>query len=262
MRGRGVTRLRTPAAIARRRVVHAAAVVGVTAPVLLAAARWPLWWTEIAPEQTAMTWLQSVVLVVAATGAALLGLSRCGRTWYVLSAGLTGLAVDERFALHERLRDGVLAPRGVTVPFLPWVAAGDFLLLGCAVAGLAVLPRVIRVLRADRLALRALLVGVALAAVAVGADSIDPSTWTPAQERVQQTLEECVELASGLSLLTAVLLRLLGRLMPAGQGRSQGGQGRSNVATTGAWSDSGNLSSSANAADSSCSNSLWISEPR
>ena len=36
----------------------------------------------------------------------------------------------------------------------------------------------------------------------------------------------------------------------------------SKVATTGAWSDSGNLRSTANAADSSCSTSLWISEPR
>jgi hypothetical protein len=43
-------------------------------------------------------------------------------------------------------------------------------------------------------------------------DSIDPATWTLAQERVQQSLEECIELASGLSLLAVVLLRLLALL--------------------------------------------------
>ena len=37
--------------------------------------------------------------------------------------------------------------------------------------------------------------------------------------------------------------------------------GRSKYATTGAWSLSGYFTSTANAADSSCRSSLWISEP-
>ena len=176
---------------ARRGVVLTSISIGILAPVILAGARWPLWWTDIAPEQTPMTWLQSVVLVVAAVAAALAEVAArvrgidSHRRWLIVVAGFSLLAVDERFAIHERVRDGVLAPRGISVPFLPWVAPGDFLLLGLAVAG------------------------VTMAAVAVGVDSINPASWTVAQERVQQTLEECVELASGLSLLTAVLLRLL-----------------------------------------------------
>lgn len=236
---------------ARRQVVRAAAAVALAAPALLAAARWPSWWAWIAPEQTPMTWLQSVTLVLAAagallvahvlaltddsaaapvavavddlqvdvrdrapasaTGAATPGGSPVGaRTWRLLAAGLAGLAVDERFALHERLRDGVLAPRDVTVPFLPWVGPGDFLLLAVGVVGLAVLPVVLRALGPDAGARRALLVGVALAVVAVGMDSIDPSSWTTGAERVEQTVEEVIELASALSLLCAVGLRLLG----------------------------------------------------
>ena len=42
-----------------------------------------------------------------------------------------------------------------------------------------------------------------------GLDSVDPSTWSVEAERVQQSLEEVLELASGLALLGAVLLRLV-----------------------------------------------------
>lgn len=174
-----------------------------------------------------MTWLQSVVLVLAAAVSLLIAYviamagepsasetstARDRTAWWVLAAGLGALAVDERFALHERVRDGVLAPREITVPFLPWVAAGDFLLLAVALVGLALLPMVWRALAADAAARTALAVGVGLAVVAVGMDSIDPATWTIRGERVQQTAEEVIELASGLALHAAVTLRLLGLL--------------------------------------------------
>jgi hypothetical protein len=209
----------SPSAVrARRRLVVALSAIWIMAPLLLMAARWPSWWSWIAPEQTPMTWLQSVVLVVAAAASLLVAyvLQLAGErkvtAWWVLAAGFGVLAFDERFAVHERVRDGVLAPRGVAVPFLPWVAAGDFLLLVAGLVGLALLPMVWRALRADRGALIALVVGVGLAVVAVGMDSIDPSTWTTQAERAEQTAEEVVELASGLALLAAVALRLLGLL--------------------------------------------------
>jgi hypothetical protein len=206
---------------ARRLVVAALVALWLVAPALLMVARWPQWWAWVAPEQTPMTWLQSVVLVLASASALLLAhLLRLTGTarptaWWVLAVGFAALAVDERFAIHERVRDGFLAPRGVTVPFLPWVAPGDFLVLGLAVAGLAVLPLVWGAVRDDPGARAALLLGVGLAVVAVGMDSVDPSTWTVAAERVQQTAEEVVELGSGLALLATVVLRLLTSLQPA-----------------------------------------------
>jgi hypothetical protein len=165
-----------------------------------------------------MTWLQSVVLVLAAAGCALIAFvsfrvaAPGARVWWVLAAGFLVLAVDERFALHEWLRDGVLAPRDVGVPFLPWVAPGDFLLLVAGLIGLAILPFIWRALRPDPGARRALVVGVILAAAAVGMDSVDPATWSITQERVQQTAEEVVELGGALALLAAVTLRVLGLL--------------------------------------------------
>lgn len=203
---------------ARRSLVVTLTAVWVTAPLLLMAARWPSWWSWIAPEQTPMTWLQSVTLVLAAAGSMLVGyilrLSGAGdlTAWKVLAAGCAALAFDERFAIHERVRDGVLAPRGVAIPFLPWVAPGDFLLLAVGLVGLALLPMVWRAMRTDRGASHALLLAVGLAVVAVGMDSVDPSTWTIQAERVEQTAEEAIEFASGLAFLAAVALRLLGLL--------------------------------------------------
>ena len=203
---------------ARRALVVTLGAVWLVVPALLMVAKWPEWWTWIAPEQTPMTWLQSVVLVLAAAGALITGyllhLTGTDRptTWWVLAAGFGALAVDERFALHERVRDGFLAPRGVSVPFLPWVAPGDFVVMLIALVGLALLPMVWRAVQADVGARTALVLGVALAVIAVAGDSIDPSMWTTQAERVEQTGEEVVELASWLALLASVGLRMLGLL--------------------------------------------------
>lgn len=205
---------------ARRRLGAGLIVAGVLAPLLLAAAQWPSYWLWIASEQTPMTWLQSVVLVLAAATsllvAVLLRLRDASRSerlpWLLLAAGFAALAVDERFALHERIRDGFLAPRGVRIPLLPWVAPGDFLVLLIALSGLALLPRVLRALAPDRSARRLFVLGVVLASAAVATDSIDPSTWSVAAERLQQSLEEVVELCAGLAMLGGVALRLLALL--------------------------------------------------
>lgn len=201
----------------RRGLVALAALVAILAPVLLALAGGGRWWSYIAPEQTPMTWLQSVVLVVtgvvALQCAYLVGHHGEGRrawgAWALLGAGFLALALDERFAIHERVRDRVLAPRDITIPFLPWVGPGDFLMLVVALCGLAALPLLWRAVAADRGARNAFLTGVLLAGMAVGMDSIDPATMSVAVERLEQTLEECVELAAALAFLTAAGLRFL-----------------------------------------------------
>jgi hypothetical protein len=217
----------------RRRVVLALVLVAVAWPALLVAGRWPLWWAWIASEQTPMTWLQSVTLVLAGaaallTGAvlAVAGVPARGRwVWWALGGGLGGLALDERFALHERVRDGYLAPRGISAPLLSWVAPGDFVVMGVAVAGLLLLPFVWAAVAPDGAARRALVVGVLLGVVAVALDSVDPALWTPAQERLQQTCEEVVELASGLALLACTTLRLLGAIAGLGHDSALDGEG-------------------------------------
>jgi hypothetical protein len=156
-----------------------------------------------------MTWLQSVALALAAGACALAAVLLGDRWWLLLAAGLTELTLDERFAIHERLRDRVLAPHHISVPFLPWVAPGDFLLLIYAIAGLLLLPRSWHLFKRDPWSRRLLLLAAVLAAAAVGFDSINPADWTVVQERFEQSLEECAELATDLFVLAAIVLRLI-----------------------------------------------------
>ncbi|QBF45046.1 hypothetical protein [Janibacter limosus] len=200
---------------ARGAVVAALTVTGLVVPALLFVAQYPRWWVWIAQEQVPMTWFQSVALVLA--GAVSLLAWFVSRTadvtprsgFALLAVGFAALAFDERFAVHERVRDGVLAPRGVRLPLLTWIAPGDFLLVLVAACGLLLLPLVLRTIRVDRWARTLFGIGVALSLVAVGTDSIDPGSWSVGAERVQQSLEECIELWAGLSYLGAVTLRLM-----------------------------------------------------
>jgi hypothetical protein len=186
----------------------AAVVVG------LLAGPWPRWWLWIAPEQTPMTWLQSMLLVLC--GFVCLLLAAHGwlagddephpqRMFLCLAAGFAWLALDERFALHERARDRVLAPRGLEVPLLAWVGPGDFVLIGYAVAGLAVLRGVLRALRSDPRARRLFVAGVVCAVIVVAVDSVDVRSMSRGVERTEQTVEEIVELASDTLFLLALL---------------------------------------------------------
>lgn len=190
----------------------------IAVPGLLALAQYPQWWVWIAQEQVPMTWFQSVTLVVAGVIAGIgwlvarLSERRPRAGLAVLAIGFCLLAFDERFAIHERVRDGYLAPRDVRLPLLTWIAPGDFLLLLVGLVGLALLPVVVRALAGDRWALGLLVVGVALSCICIGMDSIDPHTWSVEGERVQQTLEECLEFGAGLAFLGAMALRLLGLL--------------------------------------------------
>ncbi len=222
-----------------RRVVIATAVVAAAlVPLLLLAAGWPNWWNLIAKEQTPMTWVQSVILVLTSAAALLVGMltrmSRhstgwhptgsaqptertplgwvAARLWWFVAAGFLAMALDERFAIHERVRDRILAPRDIHLPFLPWVGPGDFLMLLVALCGLVVFPLLYRALGPDPAARRSLVLGLVLAVIAVGADSIDPAGMSIEMERLEQTAEECLEYGAALGFLVAVVLRLLSLL--------------------------------------------------
>ncbi len=207
---------------ARTRLLIALAAVVVLVPAALAAAQYPRYWEWIAPELTPMTWVQTVVLMIAAAAAAACAVAGAARGWgrserlpyWALTFGFTYLAVDDRFAIHERIRDRILAPRNVGIPGLDFLAPGDIQMLLMGVAGLIVLPFVLRALRRDRLACWLFVIGVLAAAGSLAMDSVDPASMPLDVERLSQTLEECVELLAGCCFLGALGVRLLGLLNP------------------------------------------------
>lgn len=175
----------------------------------------------VGDEDTPVTWLQSVLLVVVAVLGAAVAARRWlagGRLWpwIALAPGFAWLAVDERFVIHERLRDEVLAER--LPKLLPWGEAGDVVLLVYAVGGVFVAWAVLRELRGDRLAAAAFVAGLVLLGTAVAADTVDPDSLSPSVELAEQVGEELFELMGETLLVLALGLTLLaptGRV-PAG----------------------------------------------
>jgi hypothetical protein len=189
---------------------------------VLVAARWPSYWVWVAPEQTPMAFVEAILLFSAALFAALLALvsrieaapRREQLVWSATAVAFLYLTADERFALHERLRDNVLADTGVG---LPWGSPGDYVLVILLLASLLVLPDLVRLLRGHPLAFRFFVGGVALATLVVAADTVDVQSMSLRVERVEQTLEEVVEGVAGSLLAAGLFLMLAARLAPLGR---------------------------------------------
>ena len=188
-----------------------------TGTAALAAARWPRYWEWVALEDSPMRFLQALLLFGAALLAALLALLAAldgrpaaeRRAWLCGAVGFAYLMLDERFAVHERLRDNALAGLGLG---LPWGSPGDYLLVAYLGAALVLLPHLLRLLREEPAAFRFFVAGALLAAIAVSADTFDVERMSPAAERLEQTLEEVVEITSASFLAAALFLILYRRL--------------------------------------------------
>lgn len=186
---------------------------------LMMIAQWPEWWKWVVPEMSPMTWLEHTLLYTTALlGFGLMAFSylrkedRKAIYWALLGLGFTGLALDERFAIHERIRDRILEPLNVKISVLPWVSSGDFLLLLVLVVGLILLPKLLRLFLERRSALVLFLIGVGLSVIAVVFDSFDFHGYSLTAQRWQQFIEELIETAGMLCFLNACLLIYLPKL--------------------------------------------------
>lgn len=196
------------------------------------AADWPRYWVYVAAETTPQAWLESVLLVLAAAVAALnavvaslekgsarlsggRGLSgwiarHAAWGWTITAAAFAWLALDERFALHERLRDRYLKQTGIRL--LPWMEAGDWLIPLYAVCGLAAVWALWRLLGRGVAARVFFAAGLVVAFCAVSMDTIDIRSLGKDSERLLQTIEECLETAAMTAFVSAFLSVLTGRL--------------------------------------------------
>lgn len=93
------------------------------------------------------------------------------------------------------------------IPFLPWVGAGDFIVLAYVAAALLFLRRILGVYRTERGAFRLFLASFLLAAAAAAADSFNVEAMSLQTIRIEQTAEEIVE-ALAFSFLLAASARI------------------------------------------------------
>ena len=182
--------------------------------------RWPEYWKWIAAEDTPMTSLEVTVMYTtalvcwgAAATAALRDHLGDVRRWLYLGSGFLWLCLDDRFALHERIRDRILIPHDVRIPLLP-VGPGDFILLIYMAIGLASLRWLLLLWQAHRGARRRFIAGVAVAAFAILLDAYDIHDTSLAFQRFEQTLEECLELIAQMLFLQGVLVAWLETIQP------------------------------------------------
>jgi asparagine N-glycosylation enzyme membrane subunit Stt3 len=174
----------------------------------------PAYWEYVIAELGPMTWFESLLLFFAAVLAFLCAgldfVRRRGKDafmWAVLAVGFLGLCADERFAIHERIRDNILAPHNVKLIFF-WVSPGDITLLLVMVAGLIFLFFILKQFKERKPAMLVFLAAVAVSAAAVISDSLDFTRMTIDELRYEQFIEELIETSAMLLYVTSLYLML------------------------------------------------------
>ncbi|MEW6182979.1 MAG: hypothetical protein AB1500_07355 [Bacillota bacterium] len=183
---------------------------------VLALSRWPRWWELILPELSPMGWMESLLLyTVALTGflCALLCYLRNDsagfKLWGLFGLGFILLSLDERLAVHERLRDGILAPAKLKVPLFFWTDYGDFILLLVLVIGLIFGVKIIRLFRRRQSAFRWFLAAAAFSVAAVLMDSFSYYGYSIDIQRLEQFIEELFEVGAMLSFFNAAFFMFM-----------------------------------------------------
>jgi hypothetical protein len=130
--------------------------------------------------------------------------------WLIVAAAFAWLALDERFALHERIRDRFLKPTGIKI--LPWMEEGDWIILIYMAFGLAALWGIWQLIGDNRSSRLFLVVALLLAICSVGMDTIHIRSLDKGTERLLQSLEEGVETLAMTSFLSAFLCVWMGKI--------------------------------------------------
>lgn len=196
---------------------------------LLVVVSLPQWWKLIVYELTPMGWFESLLLYTCALLSfgcfVLLFLKKDDNKaiwWSVMFLGFLYLSLDERFALHERIRDKVLAPLDISVPFAKWISPGDFILLIFAVIGIIILPMLLRLFKERKPAFNLFVAGVIISVLAVVMDSFDLKGMSAEFQRMEQFIEEILETSAMLTFLNAIFLVLSGQIKAVMRLESEG----------------------------------------
>ncbi len=181
--------------------------------------QYPSWWKWILFEETPMAWYQSILLIFSGLIAFLitsyhfvLNEKKEWLIWLMLALAFLALGIDERFALHERIRDKFLQPQGIHPRFLFWMDKGDFLLFLAMVTGLVLLPWVLKIFK-DKRAKILFILAVIVASGAVITDSFSVPVELLEQHRIKEFWEEMLELTAQLLFLNAFFRSLSVRFL-------------------------------------------------
>jgi len=202
-----------------RNIVALSLVLPLMFTIALVVKAWPNWWALINFEKTPMTWFQSLVLYTCSLTAFacaavtfIQGEKLKNLKWMVLGLVFMALSLDERFFIHERIRDNILAPNKISIPLLGWTAPGDFLLIVLLIIGLAAFPWILKSFKERRSAYYCFISAVIIAGIAVCLDSLDFTQMSDKFSTWEQFVEEILELSGMLLFFNSFFLILSHRL--------------------------------------------------
>ncbi len=187
------------------------------------------YWKLFEGEQNAITWFSSVQLLLVGLAAyfnhQVAGLSQSlnpaetGKSywiWLVFALGFVFLSLDERFEIHQNLREEVLMPLNILVD-IPYVRPADVLLFVYMAIGLGFTVFLVRELRRRTLAFVLFIVALALIMASAVMDSLlleitrswpFPHFWTSAFEETGEIWSQLLFLLSFLTVLQSRLIEL------------------------------------------------------
>lgn len=123
--------------------------------------------------------------------------------WALLSIGFLYLTFDEKFAIHEGIREGFFKPNDISLNIFFWVEKGDYVLLLLMIAGLLMLPFVLKELKKNRRTLLFFIIAVILSAAAVLTDSVNLSSFSVPVQKFLQYAEEIFETSAALFFMNS-----------------------------------------------------------
>ncbi|MBN1499914.1 MAG: hypothetical protein JW982_07160 [Spirochaetes bacterium] len=174
--------------------------------------QYPQWWKWLVYEQVPLTWLESSLLL-ACSFFSFICFIFCYKEnkkdkvfWFLLTGSFLLFAFDERFAVHERFRDKIIAPADIRIPFITWTSPGDYILLFVMAAGLIMFFRLIRLFRYRKMTYVFFITAVSLSAAAVIMDSFDMTGYPVFYQRTEQFIEEIIETSAMLFFMNTFFL--------------------------------------------------------
>jgi hypothetical protein len=116
--------------------------------------------------------------------------------WLVWFLGFCYLSLDERFAIHERIRDHLLKTYLPHLPLMNWTGAGDYFLVILLVLGIVFLWKFTAQAVDDKKTLKIMWAAIGVTIVAVGIDAANFEAWGIPFLKSEQVVEEFLETAA------------------------------------------------------------------
>lgn len=127
----------------------------------------------------------------------------------IITLGFFYLFIDEKFGIHENIRERILKPNGVKIDFLYWMEPGDYALLGILIMGIIMALIIFKELKENKRGFLFFIIGVCFSAIAVLDDSMNLRGMDINIQKMVQYAEEILETCGMVCFLNSVVTVML-----------------------------------------------------